>query len=97
MCLCERGKFATQVLLFSVQVMALGSINSEVNMTAGEVLFLERQACCIISSASDVVSKEHKTNNEDFVFEPAFLLRIPRRHKPSCESHSIYVRAPQAQ
>ena len=48
MCLCERGKFATQAL-FSVQVMALGSTNREVNMTAGEVLFLER-ACCIISS-----------------------------------------------
>ena len=33
-------KFATQAL-FSVQVMALGSTNREVNMTAGEVLFLE--------------------------------------------------------
>ena len=32
MCLCERGKFATQAL-FSVQVMALGSTNREVNMT----------------------------------------------------------------
>ena len=39
MCLCERGKFVTQAL-FSVQVMALGSTNREVNMTAGEVLFL---------------------------------------------------------
>ena len=48
MCLCERGKFATQVLL-SVQVMALGSTNREVNMSAGEVLFLKR-ACCIMSS-----------------------------------------------
>ena len=38
--LCESGKFATQAL-FSVQVMALGSTNREVNMTAGEVLFLE--------------------------------------------------------
>ena len=40
MCLCERGKFATQAL-FSVQVMALRSSNCEVNMTAGKVLFLE--------------------------------------------------------
>ena len=42
MCLCKCGKFAKQAL-FSVQVMALGSTNREVNMTAGEVLFLERQ------------------------------------------------------
>ena len=42
-CLCERGKFATQAL-FSAQVMAVGSTNREVNMTAGEVLFLERQS-----------------------------------------------------
>ena len=42
-CFCEFGKFATQVLLFSVQVMALlGSADREVNMTAREVLFLER-------------------------------------------------------
>ena len=38
--MCKCGKFATQAL-FSVQVMALGSTNREVNMTAGEVLFLE--------------------------------------------------------
>ena len=38
--MCKCGKFATQAL-FSVQVMALGSTNCEVNMTAGEVLFLE--------------------------------------------------------
>ena len=41
MYLCERGKFATQAL-FSVEVMALGSTNREVNMTAGEVLFMDR-------------------------------------------------------
>ena len=38
----ERGKFATQAL-FSVQVMALESTNREVNMAAGEVLFLKRR------------------------------------------------------
>ena len=38
--MCECGKFATQAL-FSVEVMALGCTNREVNMTAGEVLFLE--------------------------------------------------------
>ena len=38
--MCKCGKFATQAL-FSVQVMALGSTNREVNMTAGGVLFLE--------------------------------------------------------
>ena len=38
--MCKCGKFATQAL-FSVQVIALGSTNREVNMTAGEVLFLE--------------------------------------------------------
>ena len=43
MCLSERGKFATQAL-FSVHVIALGSTNRDENMTAGEVLFLER-AC----------------------------------------------------
>ena len=50
MCFCERGKFATQVVPFSVQVMALGSANREVNMTAGGVLFSERASCIIISS-----------------------------------------------
>ena len=62
---CERGKFATQVVLFSVQVMALGSANREVNMTAGEVLFFERASCIVISS--------EKQPNEVFVFELAFL------------------------
>ena len=57
MCLCERGKFATQALS-SVKVMALGSTNREVNMTAGEVLFLER-ACCIISS-DHRMQEDHK-------------------------------------
>ena len=37
--MCKCGKFATQAL-FSVQVMALGSTNREVNITAGEVLFV---------------------------------------------------------
>ena len=58
-CLCKCGKFATQAL-FSIQVMALGSTNREVNMTAGEVLFLRDKASCIISSASNMASKGHK-------------------------------------
>ena len=40
-CLCERGKFVTQVLS-SVQGMALGSTNRGVDMIAGEVFFGER-------------------------------------------------------
>ena len=44
------GKFATQVL-FSVQVMALGSTNREVNITAGDVLFLGDNAIIAVSSA----------------------------------------------
>ena len=35
-----------------------------------------------------------QTNNEAFVFEPAFLV-MNKKHKPSTKSHSIYV--PQAQ
>ena len=35
---CERGKFATQVVLFSVQIVALGSANREVNVAAGALL-----------------------------------------------------------
>ena len=38
-CVFVCGKFAKQAL-FSVQVMALGSTNGEVNVTAGMVLFL---------------------------------------------------------
>ena len=87
-CLCERGKFVTHAL-FSVQVMALGSTNREVIMTAGEVLFLER-ACRIISS--DCNTQDDHNNHEVLGFEPAFLLlSTPRRHKPSSESHSIYI------
>ena len=63
--------------LFSVQViMVMGSsTNREVNMTVGEVLFSEEQKM-----------------PRSFVFQPvSFLLCTPRRHKPSSESHSIYV------
>ena len=68
------------MFLFSVQVMALGSTNREVNMTAGEMLFLEG-ASCIINS--------QKTSTKFFVvFELAFLLGT---HKPSSESHSSSV------
>ena len=69
------------------------------SMTAGEVLFLETMllavssAGCIISYASNMPPRN--TNNEAFVFEPAFLLLNTKKHKPSSESHSIYV--PQAQ
>ena len=94
MCLCKCGKFATQAL-FSVQVMALGSTNREVNMTAGEVLFLETMLLIAVSSALLAIWPPRKTNNETFVFEPAFLLLNTKKHKPSSESHSIYV--PQAQ
>ena len=84
-CDCERGKFATQVVLFSVQVMALGSANREVNMTAGEVLFLERaiNSCIIISS-----EQPHKV----FVFELAFLLQgtaQPKLRKPQQQQCTV--------
>ena len=36
-----------------------------------------------------MASEEH--NHEVFVFEPTFLLRTPRRHKPSSESDIINV------
>ena len=78
----------------SVQVMALGSTNREVNMTAGEVLFLETVLLIAVSSALLAVWPPRNTNNEAFVFGPAFLL-LNKKHKPSSESHSIYV--PQAQ
>ena len=93
MCICvsKCGKFATQAL-FSVQVMALGSTNREVNMTAGEVLFLETKLA--VSSALLAVWPPGNTNNEALVFEPAFLVNT-KKHEPSSESHSIYV--PQAQ
>ena len=90
--LCKCGKFATQAL-FSVQVMALGSTNREVNMTAGEVLFSETMLA--VSSALLAIWPPRNTNNEAFVFEPAFLLLNTKKHKPSSESDSIYV--PQAQ
>ena len=96
-CLCERGKFATQAL-FSVQVMALGSTNREVNMTAGEVLLVGDNAInsCIITSASKMASKEHKQTTKLLLLNlPAFLLLNTKKHKPSSESNSIYV--PQAQ
>ena len=94
MCLCKCGKFATQVL-FSVQVMALGSTNSEVNRTAGEVIFLETKLLIVVSSALLAIWPPRKTINEVFVFEPAFLHLNTKKHKPSSKSHSIYV--PQAQ
>ena len=87
------GKFATQALL-SVQVVALGSTNREVNMTAGEVLFLETMLL-VVSSALLAIWPPRNTNNEAFVFEPAFLLLNTKKHKPTSESPSIYV--PRAQ
>ena len=62
-------------------------------MTAGEVLFLETKLA--VSSALLAIWPPRNTNNEAFVFEPAFLLLNTKKHKPSSESHSIYV--PQAQ
>ena len=79
-CDCERGKFATQVVLFSVQVMALGSANREVNMTAGEVRFLER-ASCIISSSEQPRS---------FCFWTCFFSFVGTA-QTSSESHSSSV------
>ena len=76
------GKFATQALL-SVQVVALGSTNREVNMTAGEVLFLETMLL-VVSSALLAIWPPRNTNNEAFVFEPAFLLLNTKKHKPRC-------------
>ena len=61
MCLCERGKFATQAL-FSVQVMALGSTNREVNMAAGGVLFLETKLA--VSSALLAIWPSRNTNKQ---------------------------------
>ena len=58
------GKFATQTL-FSVQVMALGSTNREVNMTAGEMLFLETKQA--VSSALLAIWPPWNTNNEAFL------------------------------
>ena len=62
-------------------------------MTAGEVLFLETMLA--VSSALLAIWPPRNTNNEAFVFEPAFLLLNTKKHKPSSESDSIYV--PQAQ
>ena len=84
---CKCDKFAIQAL-FSVQVMALGSTNREVNMTAGEVIFLETKLA--VSSALLALWPQRNTNNEAFVFEPAFLLDT-KKHKPSSESQSICV------
>ena len=63
--MCKCGKFATQAL-FSVQVKALGSTNREVNMTAGEVLFLETKLA--VSSALLAIWPPRNTNNEAFFF-----------------------------
>ena len=59
---------ATQVL-FSVQVMALRSTNREVNMTAGEVLFLETKPLIAASSALLLIAiwPPRNTNNEALV------------------------------
>ena len=72
--------------------MALGSTNREVNITAGEVLFLETMLA--VSSALLAIWPPTNKNNEALVFEPAFLLNT-KKHKQSSESHSIDV--PQAQ
>ena len=61
--------------------MALGSANREVNMTAGEVLFVER-------AVNSYINSEQTTTKFFFVFELAFLLGT---HKPSSESHSSSV------
>ena len=63
-CDCERGKFATQVVLFSVHVMALGSANREVNMTA---------RC---SSWRELAISSALNKHEAFVFELAFFLLL---------------------
>ena len=70
-CLCERGKFVTHAL-FSVQVMALGSTNREVIITAGEVLFLETKLAA--SSALLVIWPPRNQTKKLSFFEPAFLL-----------------------
>ena len=62
--MCRCGEFATQALC-SVQVMALGSTN-RVNMTAGEVLFLETKLA--VSSALLAIWPPRNTNNEAFFF-----------------------------
>ena len=64
-CLCKCGKFATQAP-FSVQVMALGSTNREVNMAAGEVLFLETKLA--VSSALLAIWRPRNTNKQRFFF-----------------------------
>ena len=46
-----------------------------------------------VSSALIAICRWNTNNLQAFVFEPALLLRTPRRHKPSFES----VHVPQAQ
>ena len=89
-CLCERGKFATQTL-FSVQVMPLGSTNREVNMTAGEVLFLER----LPKLSNCIISSRQTTTEFTFLHHLLFFCAHHKGTKPTSESHSMYV--PQAQ
>ena len=88
MCLRERGKFATQAL-FSVHVMALGSTNREVNMTAGEMLLETKQA---VSSALLAIWPPSNTNNEAFVFEPAFLLLNTTKAQTKLRKSQQYLR-----
>ena len=72
-CSCERGKFAISAL-FSVQVMALGSTDREVTMTAGEVLFVEKYLLALLAMASE----EHK--------QPQRAREIPSCPRNSCVS-----------
>ena len=66
--LCECCKFATQAL-FSVQVMALGSsTNREVNMTAGEVLFLETKLAVSSPLLLTATWPPRNTNNKQRSF-----------------------------
>ena len=86
--------FATQAL-FSVQVLALGITNREVNTTAGEVLFLKTEVAA--SSALLLLAiwpPKNANKQRSLCFEPAFFLVYTKKHKPPSESHSNYV--PQA-
>ena len=69
MCVCVSVASSATQALFSVQVMALGSTNREANMTAAEVLLLER-ACCIISS--DCHMQEDHKQPRGFGFQTCF-------------------------
>ena len=73
MCLCKCCKFVTQVL-FLVQVIALGSTNREVHMTAEEVLFLETKLTVNHQLCEQYGVQGIQTNNVAFVCKPAILV-----------------------